>query len=135
MALLVAALSSKGWRNRLFHFAILEAVMPNFFLRAGYRCVCICVYRYVYICIHKSSEFADRLPAGDYKAVPSSGEACIRLLSVKCLGLEFSYDYENTLPVPCITPIFVRSHASKQIPIAGITGNRDNNSYSLSCHF
>lgn len=94
IALLVDALSSKEWRNCLFHFGILEAVIPNFFLMAALRYVLyihiyICVY--VYICIYKSSEFADRLPAGDYKAVAFSGEAFIRLLSVKCLGLEFSY--------------------------------------------
>lgn len=54
---------------------------------------------YIYMCIHigiyKSSEFADRLSARDYKAVASSGEACLRSISGKCLGLEFSCNYEN----------------------------------------
>lgn len=50
---------------------------------------------YIYTCKYKISEFVDRLSAGDYKAVASSGEACIRPLSGKRLGLEFSCTYEN----------------------------------------
>lgn len=132
VAVLAAALSSKGWHNHLFHFAIPEAAMPNFFLMAGFRCVQY-MYAYMYISIHKGSEFADMLSAGDYKAVASNGKACIRPPSGKCLNSAVTtktlsrqdLHHSNICQILC----------SNQMLIGWITGNRDNNSDSFSCHF
>lgn len=117
MALLPAALSSKGWCNHFFHSTISKALVPNPSLRVQLCSMSICTYVYVYIQMK-----IQKLRLCRQVTQRGLQNHCFySLKSVWILNSAISMEMlsrQGLLPVPCIPSAFVRPHTSKEMLIS-----------------